>query len=534
MSTDDLDQAAQAFDRARRKWLAAPSGDDEVTLQRLAELSLLEYDRLRKMEAKRLGVTVATLDREVEKRRPNDPGPTRPDAISSGRALSLPDVDPWPEAVAGAALLEDLCSAIRRHVSLPHHAAVAVAMWAMWSYRIDSFDIAPRLALTSPEKRCGKTTLMEVLACLTPRALLVSGITPSAIFRTIEAVKPTLLIDEADTFTDGNEELRGVLNSGHTRASATIIRNVGDPPNPRMFSTWCPMVLAAIGSLPGTVEDRSIIVPMQRKGPGESVLPFPRSGKRAAVLRASLQELARKIKRWVAEHAATLCETDPEVPNGLHDRAADNWRPLLAIADAVGGEWPARARAAALELSGGASSDAESHRVRLLRDVRTIFQTNGWDRVASQALCDELAGIEEAPWSEWRKGKPISPAQLARMLKPFGVGSGTIRLPNGDTPKGYHREAFEEAFFRYLPSDPENPISNRHNATSRASRGDEPVFQNATPPPCGVSENAINPAPDAACDVVADRNEEIPEEEEISEVNHALGSRQTAHQIPLL
>jgi putative DNA primase/helicase len=535
MGADDFEQAGKVFDEARRKLLGAPRADDDAELQRLADLSPIKYDRVRKEEAARLRVKVSTLDQQVEARRPSFPVRQKGEPLNGqGRSLTLPDVKPWLEPVDGAGLLADLVAAVRRHVILPSHAADAVALWAVWAWLIVHFDIAPRLAVLSPEKRCGKSTLLEILFCLTPRPLLVSGITAAAIFRTIEAAKPTLLIDEADTFTKDNEELRGILNSGHTRASASIIRTAGDDHEPRQFSTWCPLVLAAIGSLPETVEDRSISIPMQRKAPNESVTPFPRSGKRAAALRAELHTLARKMRRWAADHGPALADADPTIPPGLHDRASDNWRPLLAIADAVGGEWPERARAAAVALNGGDSSDAESHRVRLLRDVRAIFEANGWDRVGSQTLCDTLVSLEEAPWAEYRKGKGLAPAQLARMLKPFGVKSRNIRLPDGTTPKGYYREAFEETFRRYLPSDQENSISERHTATSRAQSGDEPVFQNATPPPCGVSENATIPAPDAGCGAVADRNEESQDEEEICEGHHVPGSRQPAYQISIL
>lgn len=269
---------------------AITEASDEAALRRLAGLSPLDYDRVRTVEARKLGVKASTLDREVGARRPCKAGQ---EAHGSGRILTLPETESWSEPVDGAALLSALVSVIRRHVSLLHHASVAIGLWVVWSWLIDRFDIAPRLAVLSPEKRCGKTTLLEIIDCLVPRALLVSGITPSAIFRVIEAAKPTLLIDEADTFTEGNEELRGILNSGHTRTSATIVRTVGDSFEPRAFSTWCPMVLAAIGVLPGTVEDRSIVIPMQRKAPGESVLPFPRSGRRATALRAELNTLAR-------------------------------------------------------------------------------------------------------------------------------------------------------------------------------------------------------------------------------------------------
>lgn len=316
----------------------AESETDEQAIARLSNLTPFEYDRVRKSEANLLGVRVESLDRIVEAHRPCEkqtPG--------VGQVLSLPDIKPWADSVDGDVLLTDLSEAICKYVSLPKKAADAIVLWVVWSYVIDHFDIAPRLAVLSPEKRCGKTTLLELIVSLAPRALLASGITPSAIFRTIERAKPTLLIDEADTFVSDNEELRGILNSGHTRAAARIIRNTGDDHEPRVFSTWCPMVVAAIGNLPDTVEDRSIVIPMQRKAPGDNVASFPRSGKRSAALKSELFTLARKAKRWADDHAAKFHEGEPVIPAGLNDRAADNWRPLLAIADEAGGAWPGRA-----------------------------------------------------------------------------------------------------------------------------------------------------------------------------------------------
>ena len=147
-----------------------------------------------------------------------------------------------------------------------------------------------------------------------PKALLASNITPAAIFRVIEAEQPTLLIDELDSFSDAHEELRGILNSGHRRAGAKVIRTVGDTHEPREFSTWSPMVFAAIGRLPGTLEDRSIIIPMQRRAPGESVSPLRWSGRHGDALRGTLAVLARGIVRWVSDHADDLLECEPTVP----------------------------------------------------------------------------------------------------------------------------------------------------------------------------------------------------------------------------
>lgn len=488
----------------------APS--DQAVLARLDELAQLpplEYEKIRKAEAKRLGIRTPVLDEEVKARR------SPSEDVLSGSPLTFPDIEPWDDSVDGAVLLDDVSAVIRRHVSLSLHAAHASALWITWSWLLDRFDIAPRLAILSPEKRCGKTTLLELLHALVPRALLASSITPAVIFRMIEAAHPTLLIDEADTFAPGNEELRGILNSGHTKAGASVARCVGDDHIPRRFSTWCPMALAAIGSLPGTVEDRAIIVRMQRKAPGTAVAPFPRSGKRAAALKHELHRVARKVCRWTDDHGKGLAELDPAVPGDLHDRAADNWRPLLAIADCVGGDWPTRARDAATALSGSGAEARESMGVQLLADIKVLAERDGWEKIKSLTLCTSLAGLEERPWSEWRNGQPITPTQLAWLLRPFGISSRNVRLEDGSTPKGYFREDFTEALGRYVP---EGALSSRHTATSGSSSGDAPLFQAATPPPCGGSEHARNPAPAADCGGVAAQNPPIGAGEEILEI----------------
>ena len=500
-----------AVHKEPEKEAPTPSPDD-AKLDELATLSPLEYDRIRKNEAKKLGVRVGTLDKEIQSRSPHPE-----DGATSGSPLTLPEIEPWPESVDGQALIEEVVSLMRRYLSLPKHAADAIALWVVWSWLIDSFDVAPRLALLSPEKRCGKTTLLELLAALTNRALLASSITPAAIFRTIEAASPTLLIDEGDTFVTQNEALRGILNSGHTRASAQIVRCVGDEHEPRVFSTWCPMVLAAIGSLPNTVEDRSIIVPMQRKAPGEAVSPFPRGGTRARALRSELHTLAQKVRRWIEDHAGSLVESEPTVPKELHDRAADNWRPLFAIADEIGGAWPGKAREAATALSGGEVCDRESMKVQLLDDIRTLFEANSWDRIKSRDLCFHLADMEERPWRDWHGGTPITPNQLARALRPFEVTSRTLRFADDHRAKGYLKTDFTDIFSRYLP---ELTCSEGDSVTDRHQSEDEPLPQSVTTSSCHGSENAPNPAPDAHCHGVTDQNPILPDGEEVIDMRH--------------
>lgn len=261
------------------------------------------------------------------------------------------------------------------------------------------------------------------------------------------AAKPTLLIDEADTFVTTSEELRGVINSGHTRATAYVVRTEGEDLQPRRFSTWAPIAFATIGKLPGTVEDRSITIPLRRRRPDEKVERLRRNHVE------HLHAVASRAARFASDHSVEISALDPNIPDQLHDRAADNWRPLLAIADVAGGEWPERARIAAITLSADGAADQDSLRTMLLNDIRSCFQSKGVDRFASDALVTFLVNLDDKPWPELNKGRPITKAGLARLLKPFGILPTTIRLDGDRTAKGYYLSAFEDAFTRYLPAE---------------------------------------------------------------------------------
>jgi hypothetical protein len=187
-----------------------------------------------------------------------------------GRPLKIPDADPWPDPVNGADLLEEVTRAILRHLALPETTAQTVAVWAVHTHCFDAFTISPRLAITSPEKGCGKTTLLDVLSCLVARPLPACNAKVAAIFRIVEMMKPTLLMDEADTYFHDNDELRGILNAGH-RKGGYVLRCEGDSLEPRMFATWAPAAIAAIGKLPDTIDDRAVPCRMRRRKPSEKV-----------------------------------------------------------------------------------------------------------------------------------------------------------------------------------------------------------------------------------------------------------------------
>jgi putative DNA primase/helicase len=317
-----------------------------------------------------------------------------------------------------------------RFIVMPKGAADAIALWILHAWTADAGEISPFLVLISPTKRCGKTSVLILLLYLTPRSELASNISSSALFRYIEDVRPTLLIDEADSFVKENEELRGILNSGHTKAAAYVIRNIesNGEHKPKRFSTWAPKAIATIRALADTLEDRAIMVQLQRK---------PKAAKVERLRRRDNDEfsvLRQRAARWAADNAAKLEDPDPAIPEVLNDRAADNWRPLLAIADLAGGHWPETARDASGLLSG---EGQDAINVELLADVRQAF--GDADVLRSADLVAKLTADPERPWAEWKNGKPLSQKQLAGLLGSFHVISTTVHppnLPHGRLPAG--------------------------------------------------------------------------------------------------
>lgn len=343
-------------------------------------------------------------------------------------------------------LLGELVSTFRRHLSIPNYAPEAIALSTVHAHCHDAATHSPILAAISPERRCGKSTLLGVLKCLVPNPLATSNITEAAVFRSIERDQPTLLIDEADTFLVGARSgFRGILNAGFQRSAASVSRTepTKDGYEPKSFNVWGPKAIFAIGSLHPTLMDRSIEIRMMRKLPSEKVERFTRETDELRDLKSRLEQLAK-------DHIETLREAEPAMPAGLHDRAADSWRPLLAIADLAGDHWPETARRAAVSLT---PDFEESPGILLLEDIRTIFDEQKADRLPSATIRAELKKRIDRSWSEWGSGEsagPISETQIASLLRPFGIFPDVLRFGD-ETKRGYKREWFEDAWARYLP-----------------------------------------------------------------------------------
>lgn len=423
------------------------SDDFKKRLHDLAKLDDLSYQLRRKEEAKRIGLRTAVLDREVEKRRPVE----KRLSTKAAKTCVFEEVEPWPESVDGAAMLDELHAHYSKHVVfMSTFAAIANALWTMHTYCLDAANVSPILAITAPEKRSGKTTLLDLHQAVDCKPMSASNMTGAVLFRTVDALHPTLLADEAETFLNGNEELRGIINSGHRKTSAWILRCVGDDHEPTPFSTWSAKAIALNGRLPSTIEDRSIEIKMRRKVREEHVSPF-----QFEKLFNDKSDLRRKLVRW-SQSNIELLSKDQEVsmPDALDDRARDNWRPLLRIADRCGGQWPDLARTAAIKLSG--DREDPSTKAMLLSDIKELFMKADTDKLPSTWIVDELNEMEERPWPEWKHDKPMTKGQLAAQLRPFGVKPKTIRLKDGntfrvgDTAKGYDVEQFKDVWERYL------------------------------------------------------------------------------------
>ena len=433
---NDLDEAALREGHRR---------DAKAEVERLARLPILDYEQKRLEAAERLGVRATVLDSEVKAARQADGG-----TKGQGRPLALPTVTPWDEAVDGAGLLDSIATTIKRCVVLPPGAVEAVTLWAVGTHSFQCFDIFPRLTLRSATPQCGKTTLRSIVAELVAKPLRADSIMAAAVFRTVELERPTLLLDEAETFLTNSEELRGIINSGHRR-DGQVIRCVGDEHEPRQFSTWAPVLLAQIGNPPPTIYDRSIVITLTRKKRTELVAALSDDE------RSKLRILARKAARWVADNAAKIREVRPPALPALSDRANDNWGALFAIADVAGSHWPERARAAACLLADAVGHDAASAGEMLIADVYKIFVSKEEDsseivlpRISSAELINRLIDeLEGRPWGDWKNGKPLTPNGLARLLKMFKIQPSTMRLEDGSILKGYRYEDFVSVFESY-------------------------------------------------------------------------------------
>ncbi len=392
----------------------------------------------KKYLAKACQVSMKDFEQLVKQARRND----KEKSEHKGRPYAV-DVKPYHNAVDGHLLANEIKSLLRKYLYLPDHADTAITLWIMSSYLYNNFRIFPRLLLTSPEKGCGKTTTMELIGALVNKPIQCSNATVSSIFRSIELWKPTLLIDEADTFIKNNDELRGILNSGHTKSGAHVLRTVGDNHEPKEFSTWAPMLIAMIKLPASTLVDRSIVIELQRKLSDYKLTPMPiEPWNDFSVIRS-------KIKRFCDDNSDLANYFMPEqVPSHNNERTRNNWMPLLAVANALGDDWTDKARIA-FDSIGNPKTASEEIGYEILSDIKSVFDDKGYDRIATKDLISALCEIEDAPWASWNYGRSLSPRSLSKLLTPYQIAPKNLKIDYKQS-KGYAKSMFTDSWQRYL------------------------------------------------------------------------------------
>lgn len=396
-------------------------------------------------------------------------------------------------------LFDDVHAFLARFIAYPSaETADAHTLWIAHAHVVDAFDNTPRLAVLSPEPGSGKSRVMELTEALVPRPVLSVNVTPAYIFRKIsdDAGLPTLLLDEIDTVfsgvkSDSNEDLRGLLNSGYRRgavAGRAAVR--GKEVITEDWPSFCAVALAGLNQLPDTIMTRSIVIGMKRRRQDQRVEPY-----RRRVHDVDSNDLRDALAEWADRSRGKLEDAWPELPDGIEDRDADVWEPIIAVADSAGGQWPERARAAASKLVAAAKEKPATLGIRLLADIRTVLGDD--DRIRTSELLERLHELDEAPWASI-KGEPIDARFLARMLGKYEIDTkNTIRV-GALTAKGYLRTHFADAWARYLPEavTPVTPVTppttdERVNVTLASREGEG----GKTPSPQKHGEPAPTPVP---------------------------------------
>ena len=453
--------------KSRQAKAKATEVDRVAEIERLAALDPINYEVARPEAAARLNVRASALDRAVNKTRRALGLETDKADDGQGRAVKIVDPLPWHEPVDGDRLATTLAAVVKTHLVLSDAQTDTVALWVMHTWTLNVFTMSPRLAIISPTKGCGKTTLLRLLNHLARRAKRAGSISPSALFRAVEQFQPTVLLDETEKYVEHGSELHALMNEGHCKGGS-VMRVLGENLELREFAVFGALAFARNGKLPDDLEQRSIVIEMQRRRVDEDLAEL-----REGHCPESLQQIAKMCARWADDYAGIVADTDPDMD--MINRNRDNWRPLFCIAEVIGEDWPRRVREAAAVL---APREADSHGTILLADIKAVLdaRTGEWaDRMFSQMLADALADIEGGRWAEYGKNKkPITKNQLARLLNDFKVTPETVWI-GSKSLKGYHRHQFADAWTRYLTPLGVSETSGRQEPTAA---GTSTPFQN--------------------------------------------------------
>ena len=361
---------------------------------------------------------------------------------------------------------------LRRYVVLTEAQYVAVALWVAHAHALGATSTTPYLHVTSAEAESGKSRLLEALELLVPRPLYAATLTPAVIYRAVQKLTPTLLVDEADNLLRDREaksELLGLLNAGYRRGALAYRIGGGNRDELHSFETFCAKSIAGLDDLVATLASRCLRIEMQRRRADEHVRDFFREEAEAAA-----RPTRRQLAAWAEREVEALRVARP-ARLGVRDRLEEGCRLLVAIADAAGERWATRAREGLRELAGASTGGTFSERTQLLTDIRAVYEAAGDPAELTTAeLLEGLIGMEEQPWRGWwgveREGEVHASKgaaqKLAAHLRPFGIKSRDVG-PEEARRKGYRRADLEAAWERYLAPPPAPPGSKPRSSRSR-------------------------------------------------------------------
>lgn len=361
---------------------------------------------------------------------------------------------PTPMSLPGHEILDQVRDFVARFSVFPsEHCAPMLALWYAHTWVADAFYTTPRLILSSPEPGSGKTRVLEIAQHLTKAPEMTAGGSAAALVRMVAAGPISVLMDEVDAVFgvggSGNEDVRQMLNLGYKR-SATIPKTKGDPASGftvERLPIFAPVALAGLaGRMPDTITTRAITIHLRKRRHDESVEPY-----RESKIVRQAEPIREALETWATGIGDGLVEAEPVMPEGVDDRPAEIWEPLLAIADVAGGHWPDTARAACVHFVTAATERPMSDGVRLLGDLRALFTARGIERMSTVEILAVLHSMDEAPWGDLH-GKPLNARGLAAELGVYGV-KVTAFKNNGATVKGYTvngANGLADAWARYL------------------------------------------------------------------------------------
>jgi hypothetical protein len=348
-------------------------------------------------------------------------------AAAPDTATKAPDptpfVDPNLEQIPLTEALDRTVATLQCYAYFPTiEQPRAIALWLAHTYLVENVNISARLLIRAPYKSSGKTIVLELVEDLGCRTQQTLSMTPAVLLHKIKAYQPTICLDEADRFFEQRGEdialMVGIMNGGYRRG-ATVSKMVpgtgGKGWEPADYPAYAAMALAGIGTeWPDTIMSRGIPINLQKKMKADKI---ERWNERA---REQVKAFAKVLAASV-QHV-TIFETE-DIPDEMSDRAQDNWRPLLAIADAAGGNWPKWARDAAVRLSSEeALATTERPELVALRDARAVFQNlDDPDFIETRLLLIGLWAITESGWND--QPRPLTEKKLAQHMKVFGIYS---------------------------------------------------------------------------------------------------------------